>query len=94
MKKRLKRHTIVHYFLTVFVYLIKGLIGEFIWLLIGLSGYLFFQTMRSPFDLVIGLPLIVISIGFIFNSLWSELLAIFSPIYNKGVCAICNPGKI
>lgn len=91
MKTDLQKHNIFHYCLMIFVYLIKGIIGEFIWLLAGVAGYFIFQAKVAPYDLIVGLPLIVISVGFIVNSIGSQLLAVFSSKYNKGVCVICNP---
>lgn len=85
-----KNHNIFHYLVTVIVFFVKGLIDEVVWLLAGLGGYLIFQTRKSPYDLVIGLPLILISLSFVVNSMWSEVLALFSPTYNRGVCVLCD----
>ena len=86
----MKKHNFFHYMATILVYLIKGIISEFIWLFVGIGGFLVFQTRKSPYDLLIGLPLVIISIGFILNSFLSEYLAVFSPRYNKGVCVLCG----
>ncbi len=91
MTRKSSSHNFFHYVVTVFIYLVKGIIGEFIWLLVGVAGYLIFQARVEPYDLIAGLPLIVISVGFIVNSIGSQLLAVFSSKYNKGVCVICNP---
>ncbi len=64
--------------------------GESVWLVVGVGGFFIYQKASTPYDLVIGMPLVVISVGFIVNLILSELLAVFSPKYNKEVCVICN----
>lgn len=43
-----------------------------------------------PYDLVFGLPLLLIGIGFVVNGLTSTFLAIFSSGYNRRVCTFCS----
>ncbi len=90
MTKKSSSHNFFHYVVTVFIYLVKGILGEFIWFLVGLAGYIIFIKGTSPYNLMAGLPLIVISVGFIVNSIGSQLLAIFSLRYNRVMCVIPN----
>lgn len=85
-----KHHSLAHYLLVVIEYFIRGLVNSLLWLVIGYIGLLIFQQKKSPFDLLIGLPLILISIGFIGNDMQSAFLSILSPKYNSGVCRLCN----
>ena len=58
-----------------------------------MAGYLIFQTKRTPFDIVLGLPLMLVGGGFIVNVTVDLMLVIFSPTYNKGVCVLCGEKK-
>jgi len=89
MKDRNKGHNFFHYLITVFVFLVKGILGEFVWFFVAASGYLIYKTRVTPYDMIIGVPLMLIGIGLIVNFVWSELLAVFSWKYNKEVCVIC-----
>jgi hypothetical protein len=84
------RHNVFHYLLTVIYIFLKSLVLSIIWIIIGVAGYLIFQTKRSPIDLILGLPLMFIGGGFLINNLWSVVLGIFSPTYNRGVCIWCS----
>jgi hypothetical protein len=83
-------HPFWHYILVVFLTIVKGLISEIVWFLVGLGGYFIFVSKKSPYDIVLGLPLLLIGIGFVVNSLWNEVLSVFSPTYNKGICFLCR----
>jgi len=83
-------HPIWHYFLVIVVTLIRGFVSELVWCLICLAGYFIFASNKSPYNLILGVPLFLIGLGFVVNSLWSELLSVFSPTYNKAVCFLCN----
>lgn len=93
MTTKKPNHNLFHYIFTLCYYFLKGLIAGFIWLLLGLAGYFIFQSGKSPYDLLIGLPLLAVSVGFIVNSVFSELLSVFSPQFNKAVCLLCNDYK-
>jgi hypothetical protein len=85
-----QNHNIFHYLFTAIYNLAKALIRSFTWLLVGIAGLLILQTRRTPFDILIGLPLLLVGGGFVVNSLWTAFLAFFYPKYNKGVCIWCN----
>lgn len=70
--------------------LIKAFVHSIFWMIIVFIGYLIFKSKKSPSDLVLGLPLIIIGFGFIMNLFWSALLSLFSPTFNKEVCMICS----
>jgi hypothetical protein len=86
----LKKHPFWHYVLVVLVVVGKGLVSELLWFLVGLGGYFIFISKRSPYNIVLGLPLLLVGGGFVINSLWSEILSVFSPAYNRGICFLCN----
>ena len=86
----MSNHNLFHYFLTVLVYLARNLIIMFASFLIGLSGFFIFQSQKSPFDKILGLPLFLIGLGFFVNSLLSIILSFFSSKFNKAECVICK----
>ncbi len=86
-----KRHTIFHYVFTIVWFLGAGFVSAFFWFLVGLGGFFVFQKKISPYDIVVGLPLLLVALGFIVNSVWSAILSIFSLAFNKGSCPLCNP---
>lgn len=86
----MEKHTIFHYILTIFVTFIKSLISSFVWVLVVFGGYLIYQARRNPFDIVLGIPLMLIGGGLIINKLGDVANSIFSPTYNKGVCFFCS----
>jgi hypothetical protein len=88
--KRLNKHSWLHYLATIFEYLIRGTIGVAEWILIGAAGIAILQTKTPPYDLAIGLPLTIISIGFVLNALWTTILTCISLRYNRSVCRWCR----
>ncbi|OGH20633.1 MAG: hypothetical protein A3D74_04225 [Candidatus Levybacteria bacterium RIFCSPHIGHO2_02_FULL_37_13] len=83
-------HSFFHYVLTIVFEIFKAVVGSSYWYVIGFVGFLIFRSKMSPFDLVIGLPLLIVGIGVAVNSLETVFLAIFSPKYNKGICRLCD----
>jgi len=84
------KHTIFHYIVTSVWYIGKSVIASLVWFVVGIIGVLLFYAKKGPFDLLFGLPLLVIGIGFVLNSLLNIVLSIFSPTYNRGVCILCK----
>jgi hypothetical protein len=89
----MKHHTFLHYIFVIVVNLVKSLIGEILWFLVGLGGYFIFLSKKSPYNVIFGIPLFLIGLGFIVNSLWSEVLSIVSPLYNEETCFICHTSE-
>lgn len=85
-----QKHTILHYLFTAFYVLIKSLIFSLGWIFIAAGGYFVYQTKKTPVDLILGLPLMLVGGGLAVSKLWSGFLAIFSPTYNRGVCRLCS----
>lgn len=85
-----KNHNNWHYLLNIVLVILKGLLLSSIWILLGISGWALIQIKKSPFDLILGLPLVLIAIGFVIHSLWSAILSIFSPEFNKSTCIFCH----
>lgn len=88
-----QNHNLIHYFFTVIYKLAEGLISSLIWFFVGIAGYLIYQTKRTPFDLVFGIPLMLVGGGLVINKLWGGILSIFSPTYNEGVCVFCEKAR-
>ena len=86
----MKSHPLWHYILVIIVTIIKNIISEILWFFLGLGGYYILISKKTPYDVTIGLPLLLIGWGFVINGLLSELLSVFSPSYNRGVCFICK----
>ena len=84
------KHNIFHYIFTAIYKFIQGIISSFIWIFVTLAGYLIFQTKKTPYDIVLGIPLILIGGGLIINKLGDSILAVSSPRYNKAVCIFCS----
>jgi uncharacterized membrane protein YvlD (DUF360 family) len=84
------KHNIGHYFLTFIYILLKSLLSASVWIILSGVGYLIYNSKKTPFDLIIGLPLMLLSIGLFINNIYSAILALFAPIYNKGVCPLCS----
>lgn len=89
----MRGHPFWHYILVIVVTLVKGLISEVLWFLLGLAGYFIFASRVSPYDIILGVPLLLAGFGFVVNSLWSDVLSVFSPAYNKALCFMCNGGE-
>ncbi len=89
-KKRKDSHNLFHYIVTIGVVLVRSIISEAIWIAVGVVGYFIFMYHKTPYDIVIGLPLLLVSIGAIINTIGNQVLSVFSKTYNKGVCVICN----
>ena len=83
-----QKHNIFHYLTTIIWIGIRNLLVLLIWSLVGFVGFLVFKERESPWDLLVGLPLMLIGVGFIIHSFWTIILTIFSPIFNKVVCAV------
>jgi len=90
----MKKHNIFHYLLVILLAAIKNIIYIIIWVLVAVTGLVIFLLRRGFIGIVIGLPLLLIGIGFVVNSLWTIILSMFSKIYNKAVCILCDLRKI
>lgn len=84
------KHSAVHYFLIAFLVLIRSSVNVIAWILFGMGGYLIFQAHYSPLDIVIGLPMMLIGIGFIINYSFNVVFAFFDKKYNRGICFLCK----
>lgn len=83
-------HNFLHYILTVIYVFITGILSTLIFVAMSAAGYLVFRTAISPYDKIIGLPLMLLGVGLIINNLDSEFLSVFSRKFNKGICPICR----
>jgi len=83
-------HTVFHYILTIVWTFLKGLLDSLLWTVVGLIGLYLFYSSGSPYNILIGLPLLIIGLGVIVNSLGSDLLSVFSPKFNQGICPLCK----
>ncbi len=89
-RKEISSHNIVHYLFTVVEYIFKGIIQGVEWLFVAIAGFFIFQTKKTPYDILIGLPLFLIGIGFVLNNLITVFFSVLSYRYNRGVCRWCD----
>ena len=84
-------HNGLHYFLTWARVFVQGVVKALVSIVIGLIGYqlMVYKSPVSFYMLAIGIPMVLIGIGLLINSVWSVLLVSFSHSYNKGVCRLC-----
>ena len=87
---RMKKHGIAHYLLTFLFVFVKSLLGAIFWIILTGVGLFIFQLKKSPYDLIVGLPLLLVGAGLTLNSFLSVFNAIFSFKYNQGMCPICS----
>ena len=85
-----RKHTPIHYLVTVVFRIAQSLLGASIWIFIGAIGYFIFAMNNPPVNFIIGLPMLVIGMGGVLNSVWSVVMSVFDPRYNRGVCIFCN----
>ena len=89
-KRSNKEHTLFHVLFIIIEYIIHGISSALIWVSIGMAGFVIFQTKASPYDILIGLPLMLIGFGLAINGLSSIVFSIFSSQFNRGVCRWCK----
>ncbi|MBI3485897.1 hypothetical protein HY025_03025 [Candidatus Daviesbacteria bacterium] len=85
-----KKHTVFHYLIVFLFSLMKSLVGSLIWCLILIVGIILFLKFKTPFNLILGGPLVLVSGGMIINSIATAFFALVSPKYNKAICFICS----
>lgn len=90
----MKDHAIAHYILTIFWVLVKLIVRANFWIILTVIGWYNFRFAKSPYDLVVGLPMLLLGLGLTINEFMSMLLIVLSPIYNKGVCPFCNSSSL
>lgn len=73
-----------------FLYTAKNLINSIEWFFVGLAGFFIFQARKGPYDLLLGLPFLLIGVGFVVNPLATAVMSILTPTFNKGVCIFCG----
>ena len=89
-----KKHNRFHYLLVILLAAIKNSINIIVWVLVAVVGLVILLLRRGFIGIVVGLPLFLIGIGFMVNSLWTIILGVFSKTYNKAVCILCGLRKI
>lgn len=83
-------HSAAHYVLTIIYVFIRNIFSSVVFLALSAAGYLVWEATVSPYNLLIGLPLMLGGLGLFINNIWSEMLSVFSSTYNKGVCPFCS----
>jgi hypothetical protein len=89
----MNKHEVFHYIVTILDKSVIKVATFIISVLLLFGGYVFYTTHSSPYNLIFGIPLIIIGAILALNSLWTMILVTFSPVYNRGVCKLCfgNP---
>lgn len=86
----MKKHNFYHYIITFLYQITKNILFGLMYFLLFISGYLANLYLKSPYNLIFAVPLMLASGGLIINCLYSILLSIFSPTFNKGMCFLCK----
>lgn len=85
-----KSHTMFHSIITI----VSCLAQSFVWSIVGLAfattGGVILTSKKSPFDMLLGLPMVVIGIGFIVHGFADISMCTFSSKYNKATCFFCS----
>lgn len=89
----INNHNLRHYLFTIIETFIHSFIKSITWTLIGTTGLLILQTKKTPWDILIGLPLLLIGGGFVINYMSSVFLSVFVSYYNRGICKLCEDKK-
>lgn len=82
-------HVWWHKMITIIYVLGKGFVQGMFWFGMAVGGYLILVMAASPINLIAGMPMLGVGWGFLIQLMWSDLLAIFSPEFNEGMCALC-----
>lgn len=90
MNVKREEHNSVHSLLTMLAIISRNVFYIAAWSFVILLGIVIFRLRISPFDLIFGLPMFLIGLGFVIHYLWSILLVIFSPLFNKAICFFCK----
>ena len=86
-----KRHGLLHYFGTLIYFFLKFLFSSLLWLVITILGIYTFKNSDGIFyKAVIGIPLVLIGIGFMFNNFLDFVYSLINPLFNQGVCPFCS----
>jgi len=84
------KHSVFHYFFNIVIGFFEGIIVSVAWIAIFSVGYILFSSRFSPFDLIFGLPLILIGGGMALSKIWETVATLISVEFNKRHCRICN----
>ncbi len=87
---RSKSHTIFHSIISVFSCLAKAFVLSIVGLAFATTGGVILTSQKAPLDILLGIPFVVIGIGFIVHGIVDITLCTFSPRYNKAVCLFCR----
>lgn len=84
-------HNFFHWLLTALGTILKNfpLIG--LGVVVGLFGFLVFNTAEQPYPLIFGLPLILLGLSITLINIYETLAAVLDRRYNQSHCPICNP---
>lgn len=87
---KFKKHTIFHWIITVFSCFIKALVWGIIGFAFVAIGSAIMNSKKSPLDILLGIPMVVVGFGFIVHGLFDVAICTFSLKYNKAVCFLCS----
>lgn len=85
-----KSHTWIHVIITVFSCFVKAFVWSIAGLAFATTGWIILISKKEPFDIILGIPMVVIGIGFIVHGVADTGMCTFSPRYNKAVCLFCS----
>ncbi|MBI2034178.1 MAG: hypothetical protein HYT11_00400 [Candidatus Levybacteria bacterium] len=85
-----KAHTWLHVIITFFSCFAKAFVWSIAGLAFATTGGNMLASQRAPFDIIFGIPMVVIGIGFIVHGFVDMSMCAFSPKYNRAVCFFCS----
>ena len=84
-------HNFFHWLITALWITIKAIPLIGVGVVVFLVGFLIFKNTGSPFDLMAGLPLMLLGASVAGVNLYEALASILDLRYSRGHCPICNP---
>jgi hypothetical protein len=83
------KHVWWHWVLTVGWVGTRGLVAGSAWMVMAVVGMVVLRLGDSPYNLVVGLPMVGIGWGLLIHEVWTNILAVVSGRFNEESCLIC-----
>lgn len=83
-------HNFVHYIATSVYFTVKSLTEAFLAIIVAVFGWYLFEGLKSPLNIILSFPLVFGAGGFAISKMFTAIMSIFSPRFNRGVCVFCT----
>jgi len=93
MVSKREKHSFFHFVFTIVSKTIVKLTASIIWLIFTIFGAFVLSKRISPWDILLGLPMLLTGGGFIVNNFTSVVLCLI-PKYNEQVCIYCRKDRV